>query len=186
MERKVNFKDVCPIINYLKSLQVEVEKANKANGWDSHNRSTTRHLLLINSEIGEATDGLRKGCADDHLTEFPAYSMEMADVLIRVLDYCSVLDVNWALVKSSQVVVREMEPEDSLMLLLTLCADVKLHDTNKSVQERQLARMALVAYVAIEHSGFKPSRLVELKMQYNAQRPDHKPENRAKSGGKKW
>lgn len=50
---------------------------------------------------------------------------------------------------------------------------------------------AAVAHSAQEpteatHSGSMPEGAVVEKLAYNAQRADHKPENRAKEGGKKF
>lgn len=45
---------------------------------------------LINTELGEATEALRKGNPpDDHLPDFPQELVEMADIIIRIGDYCA-------------------------------------------------------------------------------------------------
>lgn len=43
-------------------------------------------LMLIVSELSEAMEGHRKGLMDDKLTHRPAFEVEMADALIRLLD----------------------------------------------------------------------------------------------------
>lgn len=45
-------------------------------------------LGLIHSEVSEAMEGLRKSSMDDKLPEYPMEAVELADVLIRVFDYC--------------------------------------------------------------------------------------------------
>lgn len=82
-------------------------------------------LLLIHSEISEATEGFRKNQMDDHLPHRPAIEAELADALIRIGDLAEALGLDLA------------------------------------------------------------GAVVE-KMEYNAHRADHKPENRAKEGGKKF
>ena len=45
-------------------------------------------LMLIVSEVAEAMEGERKGLMDDHLPNRPMAEVEMADALIRIMDYC--------------------------------------------------------------------------------------------------
>lgn len=42
---------------------------------------------LIHSETSEATEGVRKGLADDHLPHRSMEVTELADTVIRILDY---------------------------------------------------------------------------------------------------
>lgn len=53
-------------------------------------------LLLIHSEISEATEGLRKGLPDDHLPHRPMLEVELADALIRIGDLAGVLKIDLA------------------------------------------------------------------------------------------
>lgn len=46
-------------------------------------------LCLIHSEISEAMEGERKSLMDDKLPHRPMAEVEMADALIRILDYCA-------------------------------------------------------------------------------------------------
>lgn len=82
-------------------------------------------LLLMHSEISESYEGFRKGLKDEHLPEFDNHDIELADLLIRLFDYCGTY-------------------------------------------------------------GIDLERAFWAKRQYNAVRPDHKPENRRKRGGKKF
>ena len=45
-------------------------------------------LMLMVSEISEAMEGERKDLMDDHLPDRRMPEVEMADLLIRMLDYC--------------------------------------------------------------------------------------------------
>lgn len=45
-------------------------------------------LMLIVSEVAEAMEGARKGLPDAHLPHRSAEEVEMADAVIRILDYC--------------------------------------------------------------------------------------------------
>ena len=45
-------------------------------------------IALIHSEVSEAMEGERKGLMDDHLPNRPMAEVEMADAIIRIMDYC--------------------------------------------------------------------------------------------------
>lgn len=86
---------------------------------------TPEKLLLIHSEVSEATEGFRKDLMDDKLPHRKMVEVEMADALIRIHDLAGALGL----------------------------------DLGGAVAE---------------------------KLAYNAQRSDHKLENRKKEGGKKF
>jgi|TARA_R110000744_G_scaffold47524_4_gene104591 hypothetical protein len=44
-------------------------------------------LCLVHSEISEALEGARKGLMDDHLPHRKMEEVELADAIIRILDY---------------------------------------------------------------------------------------------------
>jgi hypothetical protein len=50
-------------------------------------RNKGEMLALIHSEISEALEGVRKGINDDHLPNRPMEEVELADAMIRILDY---------------------------------------------------------------------------------------------------
>ena len=96
------------------------------SGWHNNDdRQPGTFMMLMVSEIAEAMEGNRKDKMDDHLPHRKQEEVELADAIIRILDYAKFkeLDVEGALVE---------------------------------------------------------------KLIYNTQRADHKPENRAKEGGKKY
>jgi NTP pyrophosphatase (non-canonical NTP hydrolase) len=45
-------------------------------------------FMLMVSEVAEAMEGVRKDSMDDHLPHRKMVEVELADVLIRVFDYC--------------------------------------------------------------------------------------------------
>jgi NTP pyrophosphatase (non-canonical NTP hydrolase) len=44
-------------------------------------------IALMHSELSEMLEGVRKGTQDSHLPEFTSEEVELADLLIRALDY---------------------------------------------------------------------------------------------------
>lgn len=70
-------------------------RSYNAGWWNDHDRMPREfrkyflasRYALIQSEASEAFEGLRKGKRDDHLPERSNEEVELADLLIRVLDY---------------------------------------------------------------------------------------------------
>ena len=48
----------------------------------------------MHSELSEALEAIRKGKMDDHLPQYPGEVVELADCLIRILDYCGAHDLD--------------------------------------------------------------------------------------------
>jgi len=64
-------------------------------------RNKGEMFCLMHSEISEAMEGARKNLMDDHLTYRSMEEVELADTIIRILDYCEAhkLDIGGALVE---------------------------------------------------------------------------------------
>lgn len=78
----------------LNDYAAEVHKAN-AKWWvdietgQPLKRNKGEMQMLIVSEIAEAMEGVRKDLMDDKLPHRKMEEVEMADALIRILDYCA-------------------------------------------------------------------------------------------------
>lgn len=56
-------------------------------GWHDRPRDRGTLLMLIVSELAEAMEGERKDLMDDHLPHRPMAEVELADAIIRIMDY---------------------------------------------------------------------------------------------------
>jgi len=80
--------------SFINSLAADVHRANHKWWVDLHtgeplNRNAGELIALIHSELSEALEGVRKNLMDDKLPHRKMEEVEMADALIRILDYCA-------------------------------------------------------------------------------------------------
>lgn len=68
-------------------LQHQIHEINKVAGWWDNPREDGTTLMLMVSEISEAMEGNRKDLMDDKLPHRKMEEVELADALIRILDY---------------------------------------------------------------------------------------------------
>lgn len=87
MNTKTQNYDVNVITTMFKELQYCIHKQNKEMGWWDNPREDGTLLCLIHSEISEAMEGNRKNLMDDHLPYRKMEEVELADAVIRILDY---------------------------------------------------------------------------------------------------
>ncbi len=122
--------NIFKIVEGIREGQLACHAASVKGGWwhdlntgERLTRNKGELLCLIHSEISEAMEGERKNLMDTHLQHRKMAEVELADAIIRILDYA-------------------------------------------------------------EGHGYDLGEALIEKMEYNAMRADHKPENRKLAGGK--
>jgi hypothetical protein len=188
------------VSNYINDLAKEIHQYNVDAGWWDGDREIETALMLVVSEIAEATEGERKDLMDDHLPTRKMGEVELADALIRMLDIGGRLWLkydrtgegeagvgNKSVFKKHLHITKYITDCTEPLLSYSLYEGLVCHYSNLLKKELQ-QRYSLVIdsiYLTGEHMGYDIDAAMHEKLEYNKTRPDHKPENRAKDGGKK-
>lgn len=183
----------------------EIHQGNVAAGWWNDNRPDGTTIALIHSEASESYIGFCLDCNDDHLPHFRNDVVELADTAIRIYDFFGRKgwDLEKAFREASELRALEyVHPDITHVNVYKYYADMHMHISNalEGVRKDQTMRLEFgsLPVAAFElaivmgmigscvHWGWPLYRAIAEKRQYNAQRADHKLENRAKADGKKF
>jgi hypothetical protein len=176
----------------------EIHASNVAAGWwDDPDECLYQKLQMVSTEVSEATEGARKNLMDTHLTHRKMEEVEYADAMIRILDIGGKLQLEY------------FENEDPHYYCLPTSSVGKQHlginagivemsrcvRTYSNARDRRILKlMTSEAYSVIVNSILKVASnrncdvisAMHEKRAYNAQRADHKRENREQTNGKKF
>lgn len=79
------------IIYIINTMQYLIHKDNEKWWYDKHGKKLDRNkgelIALMHSELSECLEGERKNLMDDHLPHRKMAEVELADTIIRILDY---------------------------------------------------------------------------------------------------
>ena len=174
----------------INELAVDIHESCKSAGWwDNPNRCVYECLQLVSTEIAEATEGERKDLMDDHLTHRKAGDVELADALIRILDlggkyvwkYDQTLGYNHMIQPLASIGCQHLSCNMELIKLYE--AIVGRDGLGKTLHYSRFINSLLKV---AEINGYDIESAMMEKREYNKTREDHKRENRAKEGGKKF
>jgi hypothetical protein len=163
-------------------LAKEIHQYNKEAGWWDGDREIETALMLVVTEIAEATEGERKDLMDDHLPTRKMGEVELSDALIRMLDIGGYLGLQYGdsfeWVFEGSIYFEHLNLTDCVTALYRNLA-------YRSRASEEYSYFINGVYEIGLGMGYDINAAMYEKIEYNKTRPDHKKENRAKVGGKK-
>ena len=172
----------------LLELQTRIYNQNLEMGWHDNPRSFNTFVCLFHSELSEAMEGLRKNLMDDHLPEYPMVAVELADFVIRVLDWFGSVDDATVM----DTTPHEFPQWDNIDYIAELHQMVSAAMFFKDIEggfddiEQNLNNSISVSESMAIANGWNLLEIINKKLEYNKYRNDHKRENREKENGKKF
>ncbi len=161
-------------------LQNEIHAQNVELGWWDEERPYEVFACLFHSELSEAMEGDRKGLMDDHLPLYEMFWVEVADFVIRVLDYLGSVDNRYFL--------RAVGMYDSKHIMLCDMHEFVCFSSREYSNFRKSALRNAVSECMnyAKQNNIYLYKIILEKVAYNKTRADHKRKNRAKVGGKRY
>jgi hypothetical protein len=166
----------------LVELQNKIHAQNKELGWWDEPRPFSTFACLFHSELSEAMEGDRKGLMDDHLPNYEMFWVELGDFAIRVLDYLGSKSFTWPV---GVFCTGNYNKIDDLCFLHRLISGSTSHNDGDA-RNFDLSNSVRLCFAMADLHKVDLHQIILEKVEYNKHRADHKRENRAKKGGKKY
>ena len=181
------------------SLIQRCHKASRDGGWYTDletglplDRNVGEMMVLIHSEVSEAYDAWRSDSMDDKLPHRLGVEVELADTLIRIFDLAGYLKLQ--ITQSGSNIVKESITSLPKAFINEIFNNIHyfISEAYEGYRKLNLDKLSenlsavtglinlLGIFLKIDISG-----AIEEKLEYNANRADHKIENRKKPGGKR-
>jgi hypothetical protein len=131
-------------------------------------------------------EGDRKGLMDDHLPQYPMFQVELADFVIRCLDWlgsqCNTIGFSEMLTIKSDTtpIMLIADMHNSVSQAYQCEKDGFIDDAIDEIVD------AVNVCIGYSKGKFDLKKIILEKVEYNKHRADHKRENREKEGGKKY
>ena len=174
----------------LNTLAATVYAQNVERGWwDDPNRCVYRTLQLVNTEVAEATEGDRKNLMDDHLPQRKMVEVEMADVLIRLLDLAGHYKWSYDALAAPYHLLPVCHNLGAMHLAITAAVcNIGEWCINGGAPSAGWAYSVAVSTVlaVARHEGYDLDGAIAEKLAYNRTRVDHSREARAHFDGKAY
>lgn len=184
--------------HYWDSLAKTIHTNNVLVGWwDDPDECIFQKLQMGSTEVAEATEGARKNLMDTHLVHRVMEEVEYADTMIRVLDLGGRLNImfdedaephRWCL-PTNTVGHQQLGINAAIIEFAEAYEEWVLYSPKhiyllflESTYSKLIVSIAKVC----NNRGFALYNAIEEKLVYNANRADHKRENREKENGKKF
>lgn len=167
----------------INELAKQIYDANcKVGWWDNPNPCVVEKMQLASTEVAEATEGERKSLMDDHLPHRKMGEVELADTLIRILDFGAYLKLRYT--GPTHVWDRDIANWSigRQHFYINRCL-VYFHDDPSNQHYSNLIDCVLKVALNL---GYDIESAATEKLAYNAKRADHKREARAAENGKKF
>lgn len=182
---------------YFNELANTIHTNNVLVGWwDDPMECLYQKIQMTSTEVAEATEGARKNLPDDHLEHREMEEVEYADAMIRLLDLGGKLRLKfidgavphrWCK-HSASVGKQQLGINMRLCEMARAVEDYEIYQSNVYHYVLDQAYSdALVSIIKVANNrGFALYNAMHEKLEYNANRADHKRENREKENGKKF
>lgn len=88
-----------------------IHKNARNKGWWDEERNEGEAIALIHSELSEALEALREGNPPDrHCPEYTSVEVELADAIIRIMDFAAGMGLQVAEALAAKVAYNEGRP----------------------------------------------------------------------------
>ena len=168
-------------------LQNKIHEQNKELGWWDDPRPFSTFVCLFHSELSEAIEGDRKGLMDDHLPKHEMFWVELSDFAIRCMDWLgSKAGSGYDNLYFDDTDLNKFGRAGFVARLHSAISECFSNEGNDDELIDGLSSCVDACFEYAKQNKIDLHQIIIEKVEYNKHRADHKRENRAKEGGKKY